>query len=87
MTPQWYVYVLYSVSTGRLYTGISTSPSRRLREHNSSSGKGAKATRAGRPWKIVRVEPMPTKSTALKRELAIKAMKKTAKLLLVGLAA
>jgi putative endonuclease len=85
VAPQWYVYVLYSVSTGRLYTGISTSPSRRLTEHNS--GKGAKATRAGRPWKIVRVEQMPTKSAALKRELVIKAMKKAAKLVLVGLAA
>ncbi len=41
----------------------------------------------GRPWKIVRVETMPTKSAALKREIAIKKMKRTDKLVLVGLAA
>lgn len=82
---KWYVYVLYSVTTGKLYTGISTSPSRRLGKHNA--GKGAKATRAGRPWKIVRVEEFGTKGLALKREYAIKQMKRAAKLLLVGLAA
>lgn len=82
---QWFVYVLYSVSTGRLYTGISTAPSRRLGEHNA--GKGAKSTRGGRPWKIVHTETMPTKSAALKREIAIKKLKRVAKLVLVGLAA
>lgn len=82
---QWYVYVLYSVTTGKLYTGISNSPSKRLEKHNA--GKGAKATRVGRPWKIVRVEPMPSKSAALKREAAIKKMKRAEKLVLVGLSA
>lgn len=83
---KWYVYVLYSVTTGRLYTGISTSPSRRLDEHNTGK-KGAKATRAGRPWKLVRVEEFETKSQALKREYAIKSLKRATKLVLVGLAA
>lgn len=81
----WYVYVLYSVSTGRLYTGISTSPSRRLAEHNA--GRGAKATRSGRPWKIVRTETVLTKGAALRREAAIKKLKRAQKLVLVGLAA
>jgi putative endonuclease len=81
----WYVYVIYSFSTGRLYTGISTSPTRRLEEHNA--GKGAKATRAGRPWKIVRVEMGGTKSNALKREAAIKKLNHSQKLILVGLSA
>ncbi len=84
MTP-WYVYVLYSVSSGRLYTGISTAPSRRLGEHNA--GKGAKATRAGRPWRIVRTETLPTKGLALKREAAIKKLRRAEKLVLVGLSA
>ena len=83
---KWYVYVLYSITTGRLYTGISTAPSRRLDEHNTGK-KGAKATRAGRPWKIVHVEEFCTKSQALKREYAVKRLKRAAKLLLVGLAA
>ncbi len=81
----WYVYVLYSVSTGRLYTGISTSPARRLGKHNA--GTGAKATRRGRPWKIVHVETKDSKSEALKREYAIKQLKRAQKLVLVGLAA
>lgn len=79
------MYVLYSISTGKLYTGISTGPTRRLGEHNA--GTGAKATRVGRPWKIVRVETLPTKSAALKREIEIKKMKRAQKLVLVGLAA
>jgi putative endonuclease len=83
--PEWYVYIIYSVSTGRLYTGISTSPTRRLGKHNA--GTGAKATRAGRPWNIVYVEKATSKSAALKREVAIKRMKRAEKLLLAGLSA
>ncbi len=82
---KWYVYVLYSLSTGKLYTGISTSPSRRLERHNA--GTGAKATRVGRPWKIVHIEMMGSKSAALKREIAVKKLKRAQKLVLVGLAA
>lgn len=85
LAQRWYVYVIYSVTTGKLYTGISTSPTRRLGKHNA--GKGAKATRVGRPWKIVHIEEKPTKSAALKREIEIKRMKRAQKLVLVGLAA
>ncbi len=81
----WYVYVLYSVSTGRLYTGVAVDPHERLRKHNM--GKGAKNTRYGRPWSIVRIEKKRTKSEALKREAELKKMKRGDKLVLVGLAA
>ena len=81
----WYVYVLYSVSSGRLYTGISNDPGRRLEEHNA--GRGAKATRAGRPWKIVRTWTVTTKSEALRLEARIKKLRRIEKLVLVGLAA
>lgn len=83
----WFVYVLYSVRTGHLYTGITTDPERRLKEHNTSNRRGAKATRAGRPWRLVKVERMRNKSMALKREAAIKKMQRQDKLLLVGLSA
>lgn len=79
--------MLYSVTTGRLYTGISTNPDRRLGEHNGKGRKGAKATRYGRPWRIVRTERYTTKSLALKREAEIKRLKRTEKLLLCGLSA
>ncbi len=87
MRPVWFVYVLYSPSTGKLYTGITTDPERRLLQHNLDNKRGAKATRAGRPWTIVRVENAGSKSYALKREAAIKKMQKADKLLLVGLSA
>jgi putative endonuclease len=76
----WYVYVLQSV-TGRLYTGISPDPVSRLAKHNA--GKGAKATRAGRPWRIVHQETLGTKGDALRREAAIKRLSRAEKLRLV----
>lgn len=81
----WYVYVLYSVSTGRLYTGISTNPHGRLEKHNN--GKGAKNTRYGKPWLLVYVEKKRNRSEATKREIEIKKLSRKDKLVLVGLAA
>jgi putative endonuclease len=86
-SPPWFVYLLYSVSTGRIYTGISTDPQRRLQEHNGQGTRGAKATRAGRPWHIARVERCESRSEALQREREIKGLPKKVKLLLAGLAA
>jgi putative endonuclease len=81
----WFVYILYSVRTGRTYTGITTDPPRRLAQHNA--GKGAKATKAGRPWEIVYCERSENKSRALKREIEIKKLRRASKLMLCGLAA
>jgi putative endonuclease len=81
----WYVYVLYSVSTGRLYTGVSTDPHARVKKHNE--GKGAKNTRYGKPWLLVRIEKVRGRSEALKREYVIKQLSHQAKLVLAGLAA
>jgi putative endonuclease len=78
----WFVYVLRSEVSERLYTGISTDVDRRLLQHNS--GTGAKCTRAGRPWKIVYVEPAVSKGAALRREAEIKRYPRAKKLLLVG---
>jgi len=81
----WYVYVLYSVSTGRLYTGISTNPHSRLEKHNA--GKGAKNTRYGKPWLLVYIEKKRNRSEASKREAVIKKLSRKDKLVLAGLAA
>lgn len=78
----WHVYIIESVS--RLYTGISTDPQQRLAAHNGERPGGAKATRAGRPWKLVHTEPFETKSAALRREAAIKKLKRAEKLVLVN---
>jgi len=78
----WYLYLLQSKTTGKIYTGISPDPQARLEKHNA--GKGAKATRVGRPWYIAYLELVGTKGDALRRELQIKKMKKVQKLDLIN---
>lgn len=77
----WIVYILKSQVSGKLYTGITNNLERRLKAHNS--GTGAKCTRAGRPWRVVYQEPMDGKSSALRREIAIKKLSRSEKLTLV----
>jgi putative endonuclease len=77
----FYCYIL-ECSDGTFYTGWSTDPERRLREHNS--GKGARYTRTRRPARLVYVEELPDKSAALKRERAIKALSHPRKQKLAG---
>lgn len=74
----WALYIIQSTITGKLYTGISTDPELRLQKHNA--GKGAKYTRAGRPWVIVYHERVGSKSEALRRELAVKKLSRGEKL-------
>jgi len=66
-----YCYIL-ECADGSYYTGWSTDPQRRLREHNA--GRGARYTRSHRPVKLVYVEQLPDRLTAMKREAAIKAL-------------
>lgn len=47
----WYLYVVQCCD-GTLYTGVTTSLSRRIKEHNSSN-KGAKYTKTRRPVTLV----------------------------------
>jgi putative endonuclease len=74
----WTLYIIQSTVTGKLYTGISTDPELRLQKHNA--GKGAKYTRAGRPWVLVYLERVGSKSEALRRELAVKKLSHSEKL-------
>ena len=73
-------YTLYILkcSDDTYYTGIAIDIEKRLNEHNSSD-KGAKYTRSRRPLTLMYQESCSDKSTALKREIAIKRMKRTAK--------
>ncbi len=66
----YYVYIL-ECADGTLYTGIATDLQRRLEEHNSSD-KGAKYTRSRRPVRLVYNEVFPDRSSASRREYAIK---------------
>lgn len=66
----WYVYIA-ECADGTYYTGSTTDPVRREREHNSDD-RGAKYTRSRRPVKIVFYQRMADMSSALKAECAIK---------------
>ena len=63
---------------GSLYTGWTTDAEQRVRTHNS--GHGAKYTRSRRPVTLVYLEKLEAKEDALKREAAIKKMKRPQKL-------
>lgn len=77
----FYVYIV-RCSDDTYYTGIATDPERRVDEHNHSK-KGARYTRARRPVTLVYTEACGDKSGALKREYAIKRLRKTAKTALI----
>jgi putative endonuclease len=77
----FYCYIL-ECADGTFYTGWTTDPPRREKQHNA--GKGARYTSARRPVKLVYTEEQPDKISALKRELAIKALKREQKKKLVG---
>jgi putative endonuclease len=77
----WFVYVV-RCGDGSLYTGIATDVGARVTVHND--GRGARYTRSRRPVTLVYVERKRSRSTALKRELAIKALGRAEKLALIG---
>ena len=68
---KYFVYIL-KCADSTYYTGITTDLSRRLKEHNE--GNGAKYTHppTRRPAQMVYWEEAPDRSTAQRREYAIK---------------
>lgn len=75
-----YTYIL-KCCDGSLYTGWTTDLERRLKEHNA--GKGAKYTKSRRPVELAYFESFGTREEAMKREYAIKQMKRGDKLKLM----
>jgi predicted GIY-YIG superfamily endonuclease len=78
----WFVYVV-RCGDDSLYTGVSTDVEARVAVHND--GRGARYTRSRRPVTLVYVERRRSRSAALRRELAIKALPRSAKLALIAL--
>jgi putative endonuclease len=76
----WYYVYILSCGDGSLYTGSTDDITRRLAVHNS--GKGAKYTRHRLPVTLAYQECFASKSDALKREAAIKKLKRCQKLVL-----
>ncbi len=62
----YFVYILYSPSSGKTYTGFSIDVERRLLEHNITETKGF--TLRYRPWLLIHTENFENKPDALRRE-------------------
>ncbi len=75
-----YVYVVVC-SDGTYYTGYTTDVARRVAEHNA--GTGARYTRGRRPVELVYVERYADRSDAMRREYAIKQLRRAEKRRLV----
>ena len=80
-TSRWLVYVL-RCSDGSLYTGITNDLPKRLKAH--ATGKASRYTRSRLPVALAYREPQKSKSAALKRELAIKRLRRAEKEKLVA---
>jgi len=76
---RWSVYILRCCD-GTLYTGIAVDLEKRLEAHRR--GAAAKYTRGRRPVALVYDESQPSRSSALKREAALRRLGRAGKLAL-----
>ena len=77
---RWTVYMLKCID-GSLYTGITTDLTRRIKAHQE--GKGARYTHGRGPFQLVYQEYHENRADASKREMAIKSLSRTQKLVLI----
>ena len=75
-----YVYIL-RCNDDSLYTGWTNNLEKRVKAH--SNGKGAKYTKARLPVELVYFEEYENKVEAMRREYAIKQLKRKEKLMLI----
>ena len=68
----YYVYILLSNITHKLYKGSTSDLKNRLTEHNSGS---VTATKSDKPWRLIYYEAFTNKTDALREELFIKSGK------------
>ena len=71
-----YTYIV-KCKDGSLYTGWTNTLEKRIRDHNE--GKGAKYTKSRRPVMLAYYEEFQTKEEAMRREYAIKKMRRKEK--------
>jgi putative endonuclease len=72
----WHVYMILC-SDDSLYTGITTDVERRMRQH--ATGRGAKYFRGRQVKELVYVEGGHDRSSASRREMSIKSLKRAEK--------
>lgn len=77
----WHVYIL-RCRDGTLYTGIAVDVSKRLEAHRR--GAGAKYTRSRLPISLVYQERQPDRSSALRREAALRRLGREGKRALIN---
>lgn len=73
----WFTYMVRCSKNNSLYTGSTSDVVRRVRQHND--GSGAKYTRSFGPVELVYQETQPDRSSACKRESAIKSLSREEK--------
>ena len=71
-----YCYIV-ECADGTYYTGWALDPEKRVAVHNK--GRGARYTRTRTPVKLVYVEELPDRTSAMKREIVIKRLKREGK--------
>ena len=76
----FYCYIV-ECADGTYYTGWTVDPEKRVAVHNR--GRGARYTRMRGPVKLVYLEELPDRKSAMKRELAIKKLSRGGKMKLV----
>ena len=81
----WNVYIILC-EDGSLYTGVTTDLQRRFMEHQGGR-RGAKYFSGRQPSQVVYSENGHTRSSACRREAAIKNLSREEKLLLIAGAA
>ena len=77
---EWFVYIL-QCADDTLYNGITNDLIRRCQQHNA--GTASRYTRSRLPVVLVYQESQASRSLALKREVAIKALSRQQKELLI----
>jgi putative endonuclease len=71
-----YCYIV-ECADGTYYTGWAIDPAKRVAMHNK--GRGARYTRTRCPVRLVYVEELPDRKSAMKREIAIKRLGRVGK--------
>lgn len=79
----FYVYILRT-SSNTLYIGQTNNLKKRLKEHQSKSGKSAKYVRYFASVKLVYSEKYKTRTEAMKREAQLKKLPKAKKEVIVA---
>lgn len=83
MKKPWYAYVI-KTEKGQLYTGITTDPERRFKEHQSGK-RGAKFFRGNPPLEMIWKKRFKDRSEASRFEARFKTLKRPEKLAFLGL--